>query len=124
MYEAARFPGQPGMVWVGEGKTDEDRQWKPLSECEEHLPEVWRHPPEEALKAGHGGGDYFEVRDFVEAVLSGAPPPIDLYTALEWTAAGLCSQISIQNNGVPIRVPDFRNSDERPAILDSPPVVL
>ena len=71
--------------------------------------------------AGHGGGDYFVVRDFIEAVTSGAPPPIDVYTALEWTAAGLCSQISIDNGGVPIKVPDFRDPSQRPVILDAPP---
>ncbi|HRU06340.1 MAG TPA: Gfo/Idh/MocA family oxidoreductase, partial [Candidatus Brocadiia bacterium] len=33
--------------------------------AEKHMPEIWRRPPPEALKAGHGGGDYFEVRDFL-----------------------------------------------------------
>ena len=121
-YEASRVEGGPGVVWVGENKTGEHRKWTPLSEYEEHLPELWRNPPEEALRAGHGGGDYFEVRDFVEAVVSGAPPPIDLYTSLEWTAAGLCSQLSIDNGGVPIKVPNFRDPSQRPVILDAPPM--
>jgi hypothetical protein len=43
---------------------------------------------------------------------------------LEWTAAGLCSQLSIANNGVPIRVPDFRDAAQRPLTLDAPPVVV
>jgi predicted dehydrogenase len=123
-YEAARFPGQPGMAWVGESRMGEDRKWRPLTDFEEHLPELWRNPPEEALRAGHGGGDYFEVRDFVEAALTGAPPPVDIYTALEWTAAGLCSQTSIDNGGVPIKVPDFRDPGQRPVMLDAPEVVL
>ena len=122
-YEASRVAGEPGKIWIGENKTGEHRDWKSIEEFEEHLPDLWRNPPEDALKAGHGGGDYWEIRDFVEAVVNGTPPPVDVYTALEWTAAGLCSQISIMNNGVPIQVPDFRDPKQRPLILDAPPVV-
>ncbi len=121
VYEASRFGGQPGQVWVGENRTDDHRKWQPLTQFEEHLPDMWRNPPEEALRAGHGGGDYFVVRDFIEAVENGTPPPIDIYTSLEWTAAGLCSQLSIDNGGVPIRVPDFRDPALRPVTLDLPP---
>ena len=32
------------------------------------MPEIWRNPPAEALQAGHGGGDYFEVREFVDSI--------------------------------------------------------
>jgi predicted dehydrogenase len=123
-YEASRVAGQPGLIWIGENRIGEHREWKPVSDFQEHLPELWRNPPEEALRAGHGGGDYFEVRDFVEAVLTSAPPPVDIYSALEWTAAGLCSQISIDNGGVPIRVPDFHDPSQRPVVLDSPPIEL
>jgi len=120
VYEASRVAGEPGRVWVGENRAGEPRAWRPLSDYEDLLPDMWRNPPEAARRAGHGGGDYFQVRDFVQAVVTGAPPPVDLYAALEWTAAGLCSQLSIQNGGVPIRVPDFRDPGGRPALLDAP----
>lgn len=55
--------------------------------------------------------------------MSGEPPDIDLWDALEWTAAGLCSQLSIAQGGVPIRVPDFRDAAQRPITLDSPVAV-
>ncbi len=92
-------------------------------EFEEYIPETWCNPPAEAIEAGHCGGDYFQIRDFMEAVLTGAPPEVDIYTALEWTASGLCSQIWIQDNSGPIKVPDFRDPAQRPIILDAPPVV-
>jgi predicted dehydrogenase len=114
VYEASRFAGKPGSIWVGESREGDHRDWRPISEFEEHLPEEWRNPPEEARRAGHGGGDYFIVRDFVRAIQTGAPPPIDVYTGLEWTAAGLCSQISIASGGTSVRVPNFRNPAERP----------
>lgn len=123
VYEASRDARQRGHVWIGENRPEDHREWRPLSDFDEHLPDEWKNPPEAARRAGHGGGDYFVVRDFIEAVTSGAPPPIDVYTALEWTAAGLCSQISIDNGGVPIKVPDFRDPSQRPVILDAAPAV-
>lgn len=120
VYETSRRAGEPGFCWFGESRDGEHREWRALSEFEEHLPEEWRNPPEAALKAGHGGGDYFVMRDFVRAIETGAPPPIDVYTSLEWTAAGLCSQISIENGGVAVKVPDFRDPPQRPIWLEKP----
>jgi predicted dehydrogenase len=120
VYEASRYPGRPGQIWIGEGRDGEHREWRPATDFAEHMPEMWRNPPEEAKLAGHGGGDYWEIRDFVEAVMTGAPPPVDIYAALEWTAAGLCSQISIASGGVPVKVPDFRDPQLRPITLDGP----
>jgi predicted dehydrogenase len=115
VYESARIYGQPGYLWIERGSGDR-RQWRPVAQFGEHLPPAWRTLPAEA--GSHGGGDYHTGRLFAGAVLHGEPPPIDIYTALEWTAAGLCSQISIANGGVPIRVPDFRNPAERPQLRD------
>jgi predicted dehydrogenase len=129
VFEGSRDDRQRGNVWLGKNpgggyQKEEHRQWRPLEEFDEHLPEHWRHPPEAARRAGHGGGDYFVVSDWVQAIESGAPPPIDVYTAAQWTAAGLCSQISIDNGGVSIKVPNFRDPKERPLLLDAPPVII
>jgi predicted dehydrogenase len=123
VYETSRFDGS-GKVWLGESKVGDHRTWRPLSDFDEHLPEDWRTPPEAALKAGHGGGDFFVARDFVRACRGEQPPATDIHEALEWTAAGLCSTVSLQNGGVPIRLPDFRNPKERPITLDFPPIVV
>lgn len=109
VYEAARFPGDEGRLWIGENRHEERRQWQPLSAFEAHLPARWRENAQEAAQAGHGGGDYHVGRAFAESIRDSSPPPIDIFDALEWTAAGLCSQLSIANGGIPIRVPDFRN---------------
>lgn len=121
VYEAARVEGQSGHVWIGDQAKIESRQWRPLSDFQEHLPAEWRALAEEARKSGHGGGDFHVARAFVQAIRSDSPPPIDIDTALEWTAAGLCSQISIANGGAPIRVPDFRDPQQRPLWLDATP---
>ncbi len=113
VYETSRFAGEPGRIWFGENPpagytTDQHRQWTPATEYEKYLPDHWLNPPEEALKAGHGGGDYWVVRDFVDACLDRKPPAIDVYDALNWTAVGLCSTTSLLSGGAPVQVPDFR----------------
>ncbi|HEY0865829.1 MAG TPA: hypothetical protein VGE01_00535, partial [Fimbriimonas sp.] len=114
VYEASRIDSMRGHVWVGENPPpgpvkEEHRSWQPIEEFEEHLPPRWKKPPEEALKAGHGGGDYWVVKDFVDACLERCEPPIDIVTALEWTSAGLLSQVSIEQNGMAMPMPDFRS---------------
>ncbi len=119
-YEAARVEGEPGRIWIGANRPDEPRQWRSLQDFDAHLPADWRALAQEARATGHGGGDYHVGRAFVQALLTSTPPPIDIYAALEWTAAGLCSQLSIANGGVPIAVPDFRDARQRPVSLDAP----
>ncbi len=125
-YESGRGGGVGSRIWTGPNKsvswTDPHREWRPVSEYLEHMPADFRAHMEAARKAGHGGGDYHTARLFAEAIRDGSPPDIDVYDALEWTAAGLCSQLSIQHGGVPIRVPDFRDPRQRPITLDSPAV--
>jgi len=99
VYEAARFLGEAGRVWIGENRPEERRVWQPLSDFEKYLPARWQAQAQEAAQAGHGGGDYHVGRAFAESIRDGSPPPIDIYDALEWTAAGLCSQLSIANGG-------------------------
>jgi|DewCreStandDraft_1066081.scaffolds.fasta_scaffold00352_53 predicted dehydrogenase len=107
-YEAPRAPGEAHKVWLADYCEDPNR-WRSLWDFEaEFLPELWRNPPLEALHAGHGGGDYFIVRDFVQSILQGTPPPIDVYRALDFTVPGLISEESIACGGVPLLVPDFR----------------
>lgn len=66
------------------------------------------------MRAGHGGGDYFEVRDFVDSILHDTQPPIDVFTALDFTVPGLVSEESINHGGVPLPVPDFRTMQKFP----------
>src|SRR5436190_14868749 len=89
-FEGSRALGEAPRIWLEESGIDpadpasarSQREWRSLWEYEEHLPEMWRNPTEEALRAGHGGGDYFLVRDFVTAIREGKAPPIDVYRAL------------------------------------------
>ncbi len=109
-YEAPRssrgIAEQP-KIWLAD-HADHPEEWRPLSDFEEHLPDHVKNPPTEALRSGHWGGDYWEVLDFVRAIETGDPPAIDVVTAVEWTAVGLCSMESIRRGGAPVDVPNFR----------------
>jgi predicted dehydrogenase len=107
-FEGARRPGEEHWVWL-EDYCDDPDTWVPLSRFEdEFLPDIWRNPPPEALTAGHGGGDYFEVMDFVEAAQGNKPPAIDIHAALDMTLPGLVSQESMRQGGAWLDVPDSR----------------
>jgi predicted dehydrogenase len=106
-YEAARGLGDEPKIWLAD--RHDKMEWQPLEElAAEYLPEEWRQPTEAQLAAGHGGGDYLEVQDFIQAILSGTPPPIGIHEALDMTLPGLVSQQSIAAGGVWLPVPDSR----------------
>jgi hypothetical protein len=74
------------------------------------LPERYKNATEEQKSAGHWGGDFFLVDDFLDAVIHDAKPVIDVYDACEWTAVGLLSELSVTNNGRLIDMPKFRKN--------------
>ncbi len=92
-----------GMKWVD---FESFLHLNPLAE--KYVPEIWLHPPAEALRAGHGGGDYFEVRDFARAIRGEAACPIGIHEAMDMTLPGLVSQRSIAQEGRWLPVPDSR----------------
>ena len=108
-YESSRAKGEPDRIWL-EGVSEDKNAWMNLTELEaEYLPEMWRDPSGEAQKAGHGGGDYFEVFDFVRSIDEGSPCPIGIHEAMDMTLPGLISQASIANDGQWMEVPDSRD---------------
>ena len=84
--------------------------WDDISAYKDYLPERYQKATEEQLHAGHGGGDFFIVEDFINAVRSGEQPNLDVYTACEWTAVGLLSSLSVVNNGRTMEIPRFRKN--------------
>jgi hypothetical protein len=83
--------------------------WLDLAQLEEaYLPDMWRDPPPAALQAGHGGGDYFEVLDFVRSIVDGTACPVGIHDAMDMTLPGLVSQASVAEGGAWMPVPDSR----------------
>jgi len=107
-YESARAHGERGRVWLRE-RSGGKVAWTDLDDLrEEFLPESWKAHMDRAGSAGHGGGDYFEILDFVDAVTGKRPCPIGIHEAMDMTLPGLCSQESIRKDGSWIEVPDSR----------------
>jgi hypothetical protein len=107
-YESARSEKEKGKIWL-RSKTNKSDEWMDLADLEdEFLPDEWRHASETATKAGHGGGDYFEIMDFVDSILGTRPCAVGIHQAMDMTLPGLVSQESISQGGVWLPVPDSR----------------
>ena len=106
-YESARAPGEKHRIWL---RSHCDKlAWRDLAELEdEFLPAMWREATDTARTAGHGGGDYFEILDFVDAIEGKRPAPVGLHEAMDMTLPGLSSQQSIAAGGRWVDVPDSR----------------
>jgi hypothetical protein len=92
-----------------EGRSPRSK-WEPIEKYQAEFDHpYWKTKGEEALKSGHGGGDYFVLSDFLQAVKSGEIP-IDVYDAVTWTAIRPLSAASIKAGGAPVAIPDFKRS--------------
>jgi predicted dehydrogenase len=114
-YESARSPQGKHKVWLAE-LCDDKNTWMDLEDLEDkYLPEMWRHPSEAVLRAGHGGGDYLQVIDFVRSMVDGVPCPVPgapgagIHEAMDMTLPGLISQASVAAGGAWLEVPDSRS---------------
>ncbi len=84
-------------------------QWEPLWKyAEEYEHPYWRAWRAQAEEAGHGGGDFFILKDFFTAVAQRSRPPIDVYDAATWSAIVPLSAESVARGGAPVAVPRFR----------------
>lgn len=112
-YESARAHGEKNRVWLR--SLSAELEWTDLNAfgsiadlAEKYLPVQWRQAGEAAAKAGHGGGDYFEILDFFEAIEGKRPAEIGIHEAMDMTLPGLVSQQSILQDGIWLVVPDSR----------------
>lgn len=107
--ESSRFAGEDPRIWLkDQGESIDSASWKSLNEFSSFLPERYQQASKSQREAGHGGGDFFIVEDFVNAIRGLCDNPIDVYTACEWTAIGILSRLSIMNGSRMIDVPHFR----------------
>ena len=113
-YEAPRGLGYDHKIWFKEKSEDTDHaKWQSLKDFYDYLPERYKNATEEQKAAGHWGGDFFIVQDFIDAITNGTKPEIDVYEACEWTAVGLLSELSVMNRGREIEMPDFTKKVSR-----------
>ena len=107
-YESARAHGEPNRVWL-RSRSEDTSRWINLDElADEFLPASWKENEAIAKTTGHGGGDFFEVLDFIAACRGDRPAPTGIHEAMDMTLPGLISQQSMDQDGAWIDVPDSR----------------
>ncbi|MBO4305319.1 MAG: hypothetical protein J6A21_12110 [Lentisphaeria bacterium] len=73
----------------------------------------WDEMGQEAEKAGHGGGDFWELYYFARQIVTGEKAPWDIYAASDVTLAGIQALRSALSEGEPMEIPDFRKKEVR-----------
>lgn len=66
-----------------------------------------------AERAGHGGGDFWELYYFAREILTGEKAPWNVYAAADVTLAGIQALRSAVAEGQPMEIPDFRLKEVR-----------
>ncbi|MCY1719358.1 Gfo/Idh/MocA family oxidoreductase [Prolixibacteraceae bacterium Z1-6] len=74
---------------------------------EEHDHPLWKKFASDAEGAGHGGMDFFVVREFINSVKEQRQPLLDVYDAAAWSAVTPLSEASIAMGSTPQYFPDF-----------------
>lgn len=107
------LPGQEPLVWI-EGRSPADekgvaKEWELLSNYREEFQHpLWKAHGEQAGATGHGGSDFFILREFLAAIEERRRPLIDVYDAVTWSSITPLSQQSLANGNRPVPVPDFK----------------
>lgn len=68
---------------------------------------------EEAKKCGHGGGDFFVAKEFVDVLEGKKKPFFDVYRATAMAACGILGWRSCLEGGKNFRIPDFHKEEDK-----------
>jgi hypothetical protein len=112
-YLSPRHDEETPLIWMNgrsPGKSPSyQAKWEPLWK---YSPEFehpyWKEWGEKAAGMGHGGGDFFVLRDFVQAIQTGTMPPIDVYDAVTWSCLMPLSLTSVAKRNCLMDIPDFK----------------
>lgn len=106
-------PDPEPLIWIEDrsptNDTGQAKEWEPLFKYREEFQHpLWRKNREVAELAGHGGGDFFVLREFASAIAENRLPLIDVYDAVTWSSITPLSMESIAKGNVPVAVPNFK----------------
>jgi len=69
-------------------------------------------------KAGHGGGDFYIIREFLNCIKEDKAPIFDVYFATRMASVAILGHRSLLEFGVPYDIPDFRKKEDRDKYRD------
>lgn len=64
-------------------------------------------------KAGHGGGDFLVIKEFLNCIREGRRPMFDEYFATTAASVAILGHRSLLEKGMPYDIPDFRKEEDR-----------
>lgn len=74
----------------------------------------WNDDDKETIeRAGHGGGDFYVIKEFFDCIRENRKPEMDEYFATTCASVAILSHRSMLEKGVPYNIPDFRNEEDR-----------
>jgi len=111
-YLSGRHDGEDGLVWAkGVSSENADGTAKDWDNLYKHAYKyehpAWAAHMAAARKLGHGGGDFFVLDDFADAILTGRRPFIDVVDAAAWSSVVALSAESVALGGAPVLMPGF-----------------
>ena len=68
---------------------------------------LWKRFESKAAGSGHGGMDFFVLRDFINSIKNKTRPPIDVYDAASLSVISPLSEKSIRLGSAAVKIPDF-----------------
>ncbi len=73
----------------------------------------WNDPDEELIeKSGHGGGDFWVIREFFRCIRENKHPFFDVHCATTMASVAILSHRSLLERGVPYDIPDFHRKED------------
>ena len=89
-------------------------EWSNVYDFRGFLPKEWDIFPENHFDdTKDNGTEKFDIgaplllEAFANCIINNTEPPVSAARALNWTAAGLLSEASVNGGGIPVEVPDF-----------------
>lgn len=84
-----------------------------FEESSVYEPELEAEAKEAVERAGHGGGDFFVIKEFFDCIRENRKPEMDEYFATTCASVAILSHLSMLEKGVPYDVPDFHKEEDR-----------
>ena len=101
------FTGTLDKIYL-DGVSPQHEQWESIENYREKYDHpMWKQYGDIAKQTGHGGSDYFCMRDFIESVRNRTDFPINVYDAVTWSIITELTEQSVLNKSRPVDFPDF-----------------
>ncbi len=84
-----------------------------MEEINSYVPDWSEDEKEFAEKAGHGGSDFFVIKEFFDCIRNGRKPIFDEYFATAMASVAILGHRSLLEKGIPYDIPDFRSEEDR-----------